>query len=211
MKKVLFTAILLLVLGTAWMLYLDYDYRRFIEHLPKAPTTVTQPVHTADANDPPQSSETIATGPSPLETESETEVTDMFTESAPVQPHQHPHTSGTEQTEPADFPHETRGFENDFQEVDEGPPKRSAKQFLMEELGVSEAEIERRKLYIKELNRLFWEKPENWVKGRPDEVGFVFEIWTIEDANTIRRAAGLPPLSPDSPELQMSAEEPPRP
>lgn len=38
MKKVIFTGILLLTLGAAWMLYLESEKKRFVESLPKPPT-----------------------------------------------------------------------------------------------------------------------------------------------------------------------------
>ena len=82
--------------------------------------------------------------------------------------------------------------------VESLPPPRSAKAFLMEKFGYSEAEIERKKPYIKAVNRLAWEKPENWT-GRPFEVGSTYEIWTIEDENLWRGALGLPLLPPESP------------
>ena len=40
MRKVIFTAILLLVLGAAWTLYLAYDNKRFMEVLPQPPSAV---------------------------------------------------------------------------------------------------------------------------------------------------------------------------
>ena len=196
MRKIIVPVILLLVFGTVWMLYLEYDNRRFIENLPKAPPPVTRSLCTAEAPVTPESSETTAPVTSPLETESETEVADMST----AHTHVHPQTQTEETSQPetTDFLSEAPIFENDFEDVNESPPRRSAKQFLMEELGVSEAEIERRQPYIRELNRLIWSKPENWVKGRPGEVGFTFESWTVEDANIWRGAFGKPPLPPDS-------------
>ena len=38
MKKIIFTGILLLTLGAAWMLYLEPEKKRFVESLPKQPT-----------------------------------------------------------------------------------------------------------------------------------------------------------------------------
>ena len=196
MRKLIVTAILLLVLGTAWMLYLEYDNRRFIENLPKAPPPVTRPLRIAEAPVTPESSETMAPVTSPLKTASETKVADMST--AHTDGHPQTHTEETSQPEPTDFLSGAPIFENDFKDVDESPPHRSAKQFLMEELGVSEAEIERRKPLMQELNRLVWSKPENWAKGRPWEVGFTFDVWTVEDANIWRAVAGDPPLPPNS-------------
>jgi len=205
MKKVVFTGIFFLVLGMAWMLYLDYNDRRFIENFRKPSPTVTHSVHTSKTSVMPESSETITSATFPLkiesETESENEAPDMFTERADV----HPHTAENPQTEKTDFPASV--FENELQNPDDSLPRWSTKKFLMEELGISEAEIERRIPHIKELNRLIWAKPENWVKGHPDEVGFVFETYTLEDTNTVRLSLGLPPLSPDLPEKKQVEKE----
>lgn len=48
MKKVVFTAIVVIVLGIALMLYLRWDTNRFVESLPKAPpqTNIEQPINT---------------------------------------------------------------------------------------------------------------------------------------------------------------------
>ena len=41
MKRVIFTALFLIVLGSAWMLYLEYSNKRFVENLPKVRPTST--------------------------------------------------------------------------------------------------------------------------------------------------------------------------
>ena len=46
MKKVIVTTLILIVLGTVWTLFLEREKRRFVDSLPKVPTTVTQPVPT---------------------------------------------------------------------------------------------------------------------------------------------------------------------
>lgn len=43
MRKIIFMAIVLIVLGTAWTLYLKHDTERFIDSLPKKSATGTQP------------------------------------------------------------------------------------------------------------------------------------------------------------------------
>ena len=48
MKKVIFTAITLIVLGTAWTLYLKRETERFVDSLPEVPATVTQPQNITD-------------------------------------------------------------------------------------------------------------------------------------------------------------------
>ncbi len=49
MKKLVFTAVLLIILGTAWTLYLEYRNKRFADNLPKGAATVKQPANTSDA------------------------------------------------------------------------------------------------------------------------------------------------------------------
>lgn len=96
MKKVVFTAILLTVLGTVWTLYLEHDKKRFINNLPQPPATVRQPVSTAKTPATSKSIETMTTK-SAL---SETLVEDTPTES--VHAHPHPHTDSLETTEEVD-------------------------------------------------------------------------------------------------------------
>lgn len=43
MKKFIFTGILLLVLGGAWLLYVAYETKRFVDNLPEPPSADTQP------------------------------------------------------------------------------------------------------------------------------------------------------------------------
>ena len=50
MKKVVFIAVLLIVLGTVWTLYLEYSNKRFVDSMPKAPAAVTQPADPSDAH-----------------------------------------------------------------------------------------------------------------------------------------------------------------
>ena len=52
MKKLVFTAVLLIILGTGWTLYLEHRNKRFADSLPKGAATTQQMVNTADANDP---------------------------------------------------------------------------------------------------------------------------------------------------------------
>lgn len=49
MRKVVFTCIALIVLGTSWLLFLEHHKRRFEDSLPKVPVSVTQLVDTADS------------------------------------------------------------------------------------------------------------------------------------------------------------------
>ena len=49
MKKLVFTAVLLIILGTAWTLYIEHRNKRFADSLPKGAATTQQPANTADA------------------------------------------------------------------------------------------------------------------------------------------------------------------
>ena len=59
MKKVIFTCILLFVLGTAWLLYLEHETERFVENLPKPPSVDTQP-DTAEIQQPGEDEEYLS-------------------------------------------------------------------------------------------------------------------------------------------------------
>ena len=48
MKKVVLTIILSIVLVSAWVLYLEYSNRRFVEDLSKTPIPISQPVDTTN-------------------------------------------------------------------------------------------------------------------------------------------------------------------
>lgn len=61
MKKVIFTCILLFVLGTAWLLYLEHETERFVENLPKPPSVDTQP-DTAEIQQPGEDEEYLSEG-----------------------------------------------------------------------------------------------------------------------------------------------------
>ena len=49
MKKLVFTAVLLIISGTVWTLYLEHRDKRFADNLSKGATTVKQPANTSDA------------------------------------------------------------------------------------------------------------------------------------------------------------------
>ena len=59
MKKVIFTCILLFVLGTVWLLYLEHETERFVENLPKPPSVDTQP-DTAEIQQPGEDEEYLS-------------------------------------------------------------------------------------------------------------------------------------------------------
>ncbi len=87
MRKVIFTAILLLVLGTAWTLYLAYDNKRLMEVLPQPPSAVKpmdeMPIDSTE-NSPGPSIEVENTQPLPPPAEEQAEVKPTTPESAEV-------------------------------------------------------------------------------------------------------------------------------
>lgn len=98
MKKVIFTCILLFVLGTAWLLYLEHETERFVENLPKPPSVDTQP-DTAEIQQPGEDeaylSEELPFDETPLvgkepsvvtETPTIVEIETVFVEALPEEP-----------------------------------------------------------------------------------------------------------------------------
>lgn len=49
MRKLVFTAVLLIILGTTWTLYLEHRNKRFVDSFPKGAATTQQPANTFDA------------------------------------------------------------------------------------------------------------------------------------------------------------------
>lgn len=106
MRKVFFTAILLLVFGTGWVIYLEYDNRRFIESLPKPPVPVPHPVIPAEA---PVTSENIEST-AIEQMQSVSGAANTFTEREHIHPH--PHTEKFAPTEVSENPSEMLVFED---------------------------------------------------------------------------------------------------
>lgn len=166
MRKVIFTAIVLIVLGTAWTLYLEYDKKRFIDSLPQPPTTVTQPVSTADAPANSKSIETTATESAP----SETIIEDTLTESEHAHPHPHTHTDSLEPTEEVEIVFEERLSEVEITSNPTQPPPNSSE--VNESLAFF---LEEERVAMETLERITM-NPKNWVRGQPGEVGFVIAL-----------------------------------
>ena len=181
MKKVIVTTLILIVLGTVWTLFLEHEKRRFVDSLPKVPTTVTQPVNTADT---PAASET---GESADAAGSLPEASAIVEETPAVEhANTHPHADSLDSPEEAEVSFEEPPA------ADETPPDSDTKDSFaafLEPLGMSEAEYERRERATETVRRIT-NSPKNWVKGRPGEVGFMFvltgkENWEFIEANNI--------------------------
>ena len=175
MKKVIFTAILLLVLGTAWVLHLEHKNRQFIEKLPKPPVTVKKTVGTTEASPADENSDIYPLVSMPAET--------IVRHTGPEREHTHPRTS--KPTEVSEKPFETFNFEDAISDINEG----STADIPLENQGLSAAEIEERRSARETINRLMMNS-DNWVKGKPGEVGFSFTL-SREDNETFLKAGVL--------------------
>ena len=181
MKNVIVTTLIFIVLGTVWTLFLEREKRRFVDSLPKVPTTVTQPVNTADT------SAASETGESADAAGSLPEASAIVEETPAVEhAHTHPHADSL------DFPEEAEVSFEELPAADETPLDSDTKDSFaafLEPLGMSEAEYERRERATETVRRIT-NNPKNWVKGRPGEVGFMFvltgkENWEFIEANNI--------------------------
>lgn len=179
MKKVIGTAIVLLALGTTWMLYLEYKNRRFIESLPKPPSTVRQPVDTIEAPTAAENSNIV-----PVEsTPSETAIRHTAPESEHTHPHPHPHVS--EPTETSENPFEAFTLDDIIDDI----LKDSTEDVVLENQELSAAEIEGQRRATETINRVMM-NPDNWVQGTPGEVGFTFAL-SKEDNEAFLKANAL--------------------
>ena len=95
----------------------------------------------------------------------------------------HPRTS--EPTEVSEKPFETFNFEGTVSDINEG----STADIPLENQGLSAAEIEERRRARETINRLMM-NPDNWVKGKPGEVGFSFTL-SKEDNKAFLKAGVL--------------------
>lgn len=179
MKKVIVTATVLLVLGTTWMLYLEYKNRRFIESLPNPPSTVRQPVDTIEVPSTDENSDIV-----PMEfTPSETAVRDTDPESEHTRPHPHPHVS--EPTETSENPFEALTLDDIIDDI----LKDSTEDIVLENQELSATEIEERRKATETINRVMM-NPDNWIQGNPGEVGFTFAL-SKEDNEAFLKANAL--------------------
>ena len=184
MKKVIVTTLIFIVLGTVWTLFLEREKRRFVDSLPKVPTTVTQPVNTADMSAASETGESADAAGSLPDASAAVEETPDAVELAPLHPH--PHADSLVPPEEAEV-----SFE-ELPDADETPLDSDTKDSFaafLEPLGMSEAEYERRERATETVRRIT-NNPKNWVKGRPGEVGFMFvltgkENWEFIEANNI--------------------------
>ena len=186
MKKVIFTTLLLLFLGTGWMLYLEYNNNRFIESLPSAPAATKQ---------------TVAPVLPPARDDTEIITTDAIVpESNP--PHPHGETSvradsvRAERAETSQVPVEEVPSLHSTEE----PliPSSEDKPIIITEISMDE--MEKRITALDTLNGIVMNS-ENWVRGVPGADGFLFalpkaESEKIRNANRLlnpNTGSGIPP------------------
>lgn len=191
MRKVIFTTIVLLVLGTAWMLYLDHKNERFIENLPKPPVTVKHPVDTIEAPPTAETSESISVESMP----SEISVRHTNAESE----HTHPHSHTSEPTETSEKPFETFSFEDMVSDIDAGSTENAP----LDNQGLSAEAIEERRRARETINRLMM-NPDNWIEGKPGEVGFTFTLSKEENEAFLEAGVLLNPTPANKQALEQT-------
>ena len=84
MKKLIFTSILLIILCAAWMLYLNYSHKRFIDDIGMPSMSSTKSTNTSDTLTAPNDEETVHVDVTPSETVS---TTDTHTKAELVEKH----------------------------------------------------------------------------------------------------------------------------
>ena len=91
MKKIVFTAMVIIILGTAWTLYLRWDVNRFAESLPKAPlqTHIEQPTDTRTQDNMPENEKSEL----PTKVNAPSAPTSTFAEASNAPAHRPPHHS----------------------------------------------------------------------------------------------------------------------
>ena len=184
MKRIVFIAILLLILGIGWTIYLEYSNKRFAENLPKALTPISQSISTEKSATTPQNSNDATIVPG-----------------AWVPLVDAPTASELNETDPApskDAPEITIGeminwFEEEFAEElaeDTGDAEiKETFQAFLESEEITMEEYEKREIAQETLQR-FLKNPENVLAGRPMTVGAVYltnedvlEAITVLDPN----------------------------
>ena len=161
MKKFAFTAISLFILGAACRLYLEQSNKRFLESLPKAPPTDEQPLNTTNAPVITEDEDITPLKSIPSET--------IVKHTASENEHAHPHT--LDQTEAA----------VNFEDLSPEPTpdatlEPSSEDRLQEDIHILE-EFEKQLTATETLTEIVSD-PNNWVKGKPGEVGFGFVLST---------------------------------
>lgn len=195
MKPIFFTFILLVILGTAWTLYLEYSNRHFIENLSKPPVPVTQSVRIADAPAMPESREptTIAT-PAP-----DTPNVNTLTEREQNSLQRAPHAESFAQTESSENPFELEAVI--FEEDTEG----STEDVLLEDPESSVTENEERRRARETMNRLMRD-PSKLIYGGAGEPVSIFLMSEGEGEVFLETSALLEPTPEERHSLELRGD-----
>jgi hypothetical protein len=193
MKKFAFTAIFLFILGTAGVLYLEQSNKRFLENLPKAPPTDEQTVNTTNAPVITEDEDIIPLKSIPSET--------IERHTAHESEHGHPHT--LDQTEAS------VNFEDPIPEPSaDATLEPSFEDRLQEDIHILEEE---KQITATETLTKIVSDPNNWVKGKPGEVGFGFVLSREEGEAFFGANALLNPTPANRRALEFLRNPPPPP
>ena len=183
MKKLIFTAMLLLVLGTTWMLYLEYENRRFIDGLGKNPSTLRQS-NTIEMPAVSKKGETV-------EENSVSSALDPENTSASSE-----HTYPQEETA---VPFKATPSEPITDEILEPSFEESRR----EETDISTEELEKHFDAMATLEKIVYDS-NNWVKGKPGEAGFSFVLSREDSEEFFRANAFLNPTQANKQALEQA-------
>lgn len=175
---------LLLILGTTWMLYLEYEDRRFIDSIVKTPPTVTQPntieMPAVSKNGETVEENSVSSALDPENTSASSEHTDPQTEETAVPFKAMPAEPSTEEK-----------LEPSFEES------------RREETEISTEELEKHFDAIATLEKIVYD-PNNWVKGEPGEAGFSFVLSREDSKEFFRANAFLNPTQANKQTLEQA-------
>ena len=148
MKKLFFTSILLIILCTTWMLYLNYSHKRFIDDIGILPMPSTKSINTSDTLTASNDEETVHVDVTPSETVS---TTDTHTKAELVE--KHPQNASVEEVR--------ESFEKRLSEVDGSQTTKTKDTFedfleshfetFLESEGITKEEYEEKKEIAQEV------------------------------------------------------------
>ena len=200
MKKVVFSAILLIILGTAWTLYLEHENKRFARNFLPRPSTVMEPVNTTETS--------VASGnganSNPLEK--------PVIKDAHLHPHPHIDTLG--QTEesgtvleelPVDTVAPNSVLSEEEKETSDASPER--KRSLLNPFNFDDIPIDQETARkARETVRRIQNNPKYWISGSPGEDGFSFVLGPIESEELAEAHYILAPTESNRKELERARQ-----
>lgn len=186
MRKLIFTAILLLVLGITWVLYLEHGNRNFVENLPKASTTVTRTGYTTEPPAVSENSDITAVNSAPAE--------------ASVKPtsaekvHAHPPGDSLEPTGETAVP------------LEDAPSEQSPGNPRDPSLKTEPPELEKRFDAMATLNEI--RNSAVWLRGNPYEAGAIFTLSRSEQEKYLKANYFLNPTQANKEALENFGKTP---